>query len=72
MTLWRESAPQLLLFTPHARWNLVFMLSGAWLFLPAIPFVALGPLVELWRSRGRMQAQPKDASPFDTGSAEES
>lgn len=38
------------------------------IFLPAMPIVAIivaiGPLVELLRSRGRMQAQPKDASPL--------
>ncbi|HZU66328.1 MAG TPA: hypothetical protein VFA09_03550 [Ktedonobacteraceae bacterium] len=60
-------------------WNLLFMQGGGntqMIFLPAIPMVAvivaIRPLVELLRSRGRMQAPPKDASPFDTGSAQES
>jgi hypothetical protein len=59
-------------------WNLLFMQSAGntqMIFLPAIPIVAvivaIGPLVEFLRSRGRMQAPPKDASPFDTGSTQE-
>jgi len=58
-------------------WNLLFMQGGGntqMIFLPAMPLVAvivaIGPLVEFLRSRGRMQAPPKDASPFDTGSAQ--
>jgi len=57
-------------------WNLLFMLSGGLsqlIFLPAIPLaflVAIVTSVRLFGSRGRMQASPKDASPFDTGSPE--
>jgi hypothetical protein len=57
--------------------NLFFMLSGGntqLIFLPAIPIaviVAIRTFLGLSRSRGRMQAHPKDASPFDAGSPEE-
>jgi len=52
-------------------WNLFFMLSGGntqLIFLPAVPIaviVAIRTSVRLFRSRGRMQAHPKDASPSD-------
>jgi len=59
-------------------WSLLFMLSGGIaqliMFLPAIliaVIVAIGTSVRLFGWRGRMQARPKDASPFDTPSPEE-
>jgi len=57
--------------------NFFALLSGGLsqlLFLPAIPIaviVAIRTSVRLFHSRGSMQAHPKDASPFDTGSPEE-
>ena len=54
-------------------WNLLFMLGGGntqLIFLPAI-LVAIVPIVKFLRSWGRMQAQPKDASPSDVDSSGE-